>query len=52
MTEDKIICFIDEDGIKRYVMPDGNIVFCPFCKYPMELSNLKCKNCNKLFNII
>jgi len=48
----KIICFVDKNGAKRYVVPDGNIVFCPFCKYPMELPNLKCPNCNESFKIL
>jgi hypothetical protein len=51
--EGKITGFIDELGQKRFCVPDGNIIFCPKCKYPMEISDqFKCKNCNKEFKLI
>jgi hypothetical protein len=50
--EGKLLCFVDKDGTKWYVVPDGNVVFCPLCKYPMELPNLKCTNCNESFKIL
>ncbi len=53
VKDHKINAVIDELGKEYYFVSNDGILFCPNCKYPMEISDqFNCKNCNKEYKLV